>query len=84
MSAGRADLVHPSGLIPQPVVDKVVARRGRLHVYETLEPLRSALVVIDLDEGPASPRRAQRRGNRQGERCRQVALRGSRVVSWRS
>jgi nicotinamidase-related amidase len=40
---------HPSG-IPQKIVDKVVARRGRLHAFESIEPKATALVVIDLDE----------------------------------
>lgn len=40
---------HPSG-IPQKIVDKVVARRGRLHAFESLTPATTALVVIDLDE----------------------------------
>lgn len=31
-------------------VDRVVARRGRLHAFETLEPRKSAFVVIDLME----------------------------------
>jgi nicotinamidase-related amidase len=39
---------HPSG-IPQKIVDKVVARRGRLHAFENVDPTRTALVVIDLD-----------------------------------
>jgi nicotinamidase-related amidase len=52
---------HPSGVIPQRVVDKVVARRGRLHVYEALDASRTALVVIDLDEGSC------RRDDRSGE-----------------
>lgn len=39
---------HPSG-IRQEIVDRVVARRGRLHAFETLEPAKTALVVIDLD-----------------------------------
>src|SRR5262245_32951943 len=39
---------HPSG-IPEKIVRKVVARRGRLHAFETLEPRSTALVVIDLD-----------------------------------
>ncbi len=39
---------HPSG-IPEKIVRKVVARRGRLHAFETIEPARTALVVIDLD-----------------------------------
>ena len=60
MSGDRAGVVHPGGVIPQRVVDKVVARRGRLHVYETLDADRAALVVIDLDEG--SCRRDERSG----------------------
>lgn len=30
------------------IIDRVVARRGRLHAYETLEAGKTALVVIDL------------------------------------
>jgi ureidoacrylate peracid hydrolase len=41
---------HPSG-ISEKIVKKVVARRGRLHAFETIEPAKTALVVIDLDEG---------------------------------
>jgi ureidoacrylate peracid hydrolase len=40
---------HPSG-IPEKIVDKVVARRGRLHAFEAIDPKATALVVIDLDE----------------------------------
>ena len=40
---------HPSG-IPQKIVNKVVARRGRLHAFESIDPETTALVVIDLDE----------------------------------
>jgi len=39
---------HPSG-IPDAIVRKVVARRGRLHAFETIDPTTTALVVIDLD-----------------------------------
>jgi nicotinamidase-related amidase len=39
---------HPSG-IPEKIVSKVVARRGRLHAFETIEAGRTALIVIDLD-----------------------------------
>ena len=42
------DMHHPSG-ISDAIVRKVVARRGRLHAFERLEPRRTALVVIDLD-----------------------------------
>ena len=34
--------------IPQSVVDRVVARRGREHVYDVLDPARTALVVVDM------------------------------------
>jgi nicotinamidase-related amidase len=40
---------HPSG-IPEKIVNKVVARRGRLHAFETIDAKTTALVVIDLDE----------------------------------
>ena len=39
---------HPSG-IPEKIVSKVVARRGRLHAFENIDSGRTALVVIDLD-----------------------------------
>jgi len=39
---------HPSG-IPEKIVNKVVARRGRLHAFETIDPRTTALVIIDLD-----------------------------------
>lgn len=61
MTADGTSLVHPSGVIPQRVVDKVVAKRGRLHAYETLDAERAALVVIDLDEG--SCQRDERSGD---------------------
>src|SRR5262245_6701590 len=34
--------------IPQAVVDRVVARRGREHVYDDLDPGKTALVVVDM------------------------------------
>jgi hypothetical protein len=39
---------HPSG-IPDKIVQKVVARRGRLHAFETIKPGSTSLVIIDLD-----------------------------------
>ena len=39
---------HPSG-IPDAIVEKVVNRRGRLHAFETLDPTRTALIVVDMD-----------------------------------
>ena len=34
--------------IPQSVIDRVVARRGREHIHSDLEPAKTALVVVDL------------------------------------
>lgn len=48
-----AQIIHPSG-IKQSIVDKVVARRGRLHAFPTLNPAKTALVVVDLDTGTVS------------------------------
>ena len=39
--------MHKSG-IPQDVLDLVLKRRGRAHVYDRLEPRRTALAVIDM------------------------------------
>lgn len=41
---------HPSG-IPEAVLNKVVPRRGRMHAFPTLNPAKTALVVVDLDTG---------------------------------
>jgi ureidoacrylate peracid hydrolase len=34
--------------IPQSVVDRVTARRGREHIHENLDPAKTALVVVDM------------------------------------
>ena len=34
--------------IPQSVVTRVIERRGREHVYENLDPAKTALVVVDM------------------------------------
>ena len=34
--------------IPQRVIDRVLRRRGRLHVYESLDSASTALLVVDL------------------------------------
>lgn len=39
--------VHP-GAIPADVVERIVRRRGRAHVFEAFDPVRTALVVIDM------------------------------------
>jgi ureidoacrylate peracid hydrolase len=35
-------------VIPQSVVDRVIARHGREHVHDNLDPKRTALVVVDM------------------------------------
>jgi ureidoacrylate peracid hydrolase len=37
--------------IPQSVVDRVVARRGTAHPHANLDPERTALIVVDLQNG---------------------------------
>lgn len=34
--------------IRQEIVDRVLARRGRLHLFDTFDPRRTALIVIDM------------------------------------
>jgi ureidoacrylate peracid hydrolase len=34
--------------IAQSVIDRVIAKRGREHVFENIEPTRTALVVVDM------------------------------------
>jgi ureidoacrylate peracid hydrolase len=34
--------------IPQTVIDRVIARRGREHVHDDLDPRKTALVVVDM------------------------------------
>ena len=36
---------------PRDVVDRVLARRGRLHAFESLESARTALLVVDMQTG---------------------------------
>ncbi len=37
--------------IPRAVIDRVIARRGKEHVYDDLDPARTALVVVDMQNG---------------------------------
>lgn len=50
IKGNKTQIVHPSD-IKQSIVDKVVGRRGRLHAWSTLDPTKTALVVVDLDTG---------------------------------
>jgi len=44
-------VVHPSSEIPQLLVDKIFGRRGKLHMFDSIDPVKSALVVVDFDSG---------------------------------
>ena len=48
--------MHPITL-PQDVQDRVIARRGKLHIYEEIDPKRTALVVIDMQNIFLEPER---------------------------
>ena len=37
--------------ISQSVIDRVVARRGREHIFDDLDPKKTALVVVDMQNG---------------------------------
>jgi ureidoacrylate peracid hydrolase len=37
--------------ISQSVIDRVVARRGREHIFDDLDPRKTALVVVDMQNG---------------------------------
>jgi ureidoacrylate peracid hydrolase len=34
--------------IPQSIIDRVIAKRGREHVFESIEPTKTALIVVDM------------------------------------
>jgi ureidoacrylate peracid hydrolase len=46
--------MHPTELPPE-IVQRVMKRRGRLHAFESLDPARTALVVIDMQNGFCAP-----------------------------
>ena len=37
--------------IPQSITDRVIARRGREHIHDDLDPAKTALVVVDMQNG---------------------------------
>ena len=37
--------------ISQSIIDRVVARRGREHIFDDLNPAKTALVVVDMQNG---------------------------------
>ena len=46
--------MHPTAL-PQEIVERVRARRGRLHPFDRLSPKRTALAVIDMQNAFCAP-----------------------------
>ena len=42
-------------MIRQEIIDRVMERRGRLHLYDRLDPTRTALVVIDMQNAFVAP-----------------------------
>ena len=41
--------------IPSYAVERALARRGRLHPFDDIDPARTALVVVDLQNGFMAP-----------------------------
>ena len=44
--------------VRQEIIDRVLARRGRHHLFDTLDPAKTAFVVIDMQNmfcAPGSP-----------------------------
>jgi ureidoacrylate peracid hydrolase len=54
MSSSAQTSMHKLG-IRQEILDRVMARRGRCHGFDTLDPQRSALVVIDMQNTFCEP-----------------------------
>src|SRR2546422_6237623 len=46
--------MHPVG-IRQEIIDRVMARRGRLHWFDKLDPARTALVTVDMQSTFCAP-----------------------------
>jgi nicotinamidase-related amidase len=72
---------HPSG-IPEAIVKKVVARRGRLHAFDTIDPKTTALVVIDLDEATVRNDAASERMVTTVNTLARAVRRSGGVVAW--
>src|SRR5215212_8087724 len=72
---------HPSG-IPEKIVRKVVARRGRLHAFEAIDPKTTALVVIDLDEATVGNDDVSQRMTETVNGLAAAVREGGGVVAW--
>ena len=74
-------MLHPSG-IPEKIVNKVVARRGRLHAFETIDSKATALVVIDLDMATVGTDETSRRVISTVNTVARVVRHTGGVVAW--
>ena len=46
--------MHPSELSRE-VTNRLMSRRGRVHIYDRIDPKRTALVVIDMQNAFCKP-----------------------------
>ncbi|MBX9826524.1 MAG: cysteine hydrolase [Xanthobacteraceae bacterium] len=46
--------MHPTKL-PQTIVDRLIKRRGSVHAFHSIDPKKTALVVIDMQNGFCAP-----------------------------
>jgi ureidoacrylate peracid hydrolase len=46
--------MHKVGIRPA-IVERVIARRGRLHLFDALDPARTALLIIDMQNAFVAP-----------------------------
>jgi ureidoacrylate peracid hydrolase len=46
--------MHPTKL-PQRVIDSLMARRGRLHAFDRINPAKTALIVVDMQNAFCAP-----------------------------
>jgi ureidoacrylate peracid hydrolase len=66
--------------VRQEVVDRVLQRRGRYHLFDRLDPARTALVVIDMQDtfcapgGPAEVHHLRRIRHKKNDIRRILAL----------
>lgn len=42
-------------MISQHIIDRVVARRGRLHIFDRIDPAKTAMVVVDMQKTFCEP-----------------------------
>ena len=55
VSLGRVEQLMHSVTVRKEIVERVLQRRGRYHLFDRLEPTRTALFVIDMQEAFCAP-----------------------------